>query len=121
MDTTTNSKNKKNTPIKIDPYDQSTILRCIVDGFIRKCENELIIPISINDICFSFYYIFKIYQDLLCYVCGDNIAGKMIICNYEESSKDRNDAWCRDGYCAVCPSHKTSIGLFSGAKSMAIT
>ena len=50
------------------------------------------------------------YQDLLCYHCGNNVKGKMIICINGKDPKSRSDQYCRNGFTAACPSHECDIG-----------
>eukprot|EP01084_Bolivina_argentea_P190027 326680_1 len=57
------------------------------------------------------------YQDLNCWKCGTS-KGKMIICNNVQNP-DRNDAFGRDGYSALCAAHEKLIGTHSGYKSRA--
>jgi hypothetical protein len=45
--------------------------------------------------------IYEQYQDLLCWQCGSNEKGKMIICK-QEAVKGRKDAFSRNGYSALC-------------------
>ena len=117
------NKNTKKTD-KISYEYQQTKLRHAVNGFIREIENNLqnnmIIPKGVNDICFSFCCIFKQYQDLKCYRCGDNYVDKMIICTYETlNDKERNDDFVRNEYSALCPSHTDLLGR-TWYKSMVI-
>lgn len=49
------------------------------------------------------------YQYLKCRQCGNCYKGKMIICS-NDYNPNRNDQYGKDGYSALCQSHKYKVG-----------
>ena len=101
-----------NNEDEVSYESQHSKLRNTVNGFVREIEKilqeNMIIPVAIYDVCFSFCCIFTEYQDLLCYVCGKNYVDKMVICTYE--CGERNDEYVRNKYSVLCPKHTENLG-----------
>ena len=75
----------------------------------KKLKPERVKPLKVKDLDL----VKKKYQNLKCWQCGANFNGQMIICKCK-SEPNRNDDFAKDGYSALCQTHKELIGKFKG-------